>query len=611
MNPQARRWTVGLLSATLITGAGAIAGPASAAEVAPVPLVIGLKPGHDASAKLATLARLGLQGAEAQGQARKGLLAEIGAKAISVPANRVDLALALLRQDPAVAYASVDHVAKVVDVTPNDTVYAKGQPELPQLNVPAAWDTTTGTDSVVVAVVDSGVTPVGDLADQLVPGTDFVAGDNDPRDGGDFPHGTVVASLIAAKGNNGTGMAGVCWECKIMPVRVMDHTGSGPFSTIAQGIVYAAQNNADIINLSLGSPYNDPVVANAVAYANARGVLVVAAAGNDNKTSKFYPAAYPDVLSVGGTNTYNTPDVQKKSSFSNYGTNWVDVAAPGITAGMTKTGKYCHGDDTTPDDTSCGEIINGTRYYYVQGTSFASPLVAGIAGLVKSAHPTYTGWALQSAITRSTKTGTARNWTRYGLVDAAKALTMDTDARVPTIGYISPGQNAKVHGNVAIKPVGATDSWSGVMKAELYVNGKWADWAYKAPFAPTLKTGTRNGPIKVKLKVTDKAGNAAWTGERTVIADNIKPKVALTSAKKNKAKVSGTVTIKAKASDVSGISKVQLLVNGKVVATDTTAGYSLSFKVKNQAKKMNVRLRAYDKAGNYLTTAVLRTYYRA
>ncbi|GIF12354.1 S8 family serine peptidase [Actinoplanes teichomyceticus] len=595
MNPQARRWTVGLLSAALIAATGAVAGPAGAAPAAPVSLLVGLKPGYDATARLDTLARLGLQAAEARGQARTGRLAAIGAKAFEVPANRVELTLAALRRDPAVAYASVDPKAQAVDVAPNDPLFtSRNQPELGQIKVPAAWGTTTGSGSVVVAVVDTGVTEIGDLSGQVMDGIDLAGGDNFPKDEGRFPHGTVVASLIAGRGNDGRGMAGVCWQCQILPVRVLDREGNGSYSTIADGIIWAAQNGADIINLSLGGVTNGKVLADAVAYANGRGALVVAAAGNSNSSKRFYPAAYPGVLSVGGSATYGA-DYNAKASFSNYGPDWVDVAAPGLTAGMSSNGGYYYGKTNA-----------------AQGTSFAAPLVSGVAALVKSAHPNYTGWSLQNAVISSAvKPTSVRPWTRYGLVNAAKALTVGTDTRPPAAKYISPGQNARVHGNVAIKPVGVTDNWSGVQKVDLYVNGKWANWSYTSPFAPTLKTGSRNGPIRVKLRITDRAGNATWTGERTLIADNVKPKVSLGSAKKNKAKVKGTVTVTAKASDASGISKVQLLVNGKVVATDTTAGYTLKFKVKSQKKTMKIKLRAYDRAGNYTTTGVLRTYYRA
>jgi hypothetical protein len=178
------------------------------------------------------------------------------------------------------------------------------------------------------------------------------------------------------------------------------------------------------------------------------------------------------------------------------------------------------------------------------------------------------------------------------------------------VSGVSPKQSTKVHGTVTVTPTGLSDDRSGIRSVDLYLDGKFHSWDYVAPFAPKLNTAGRNGAIKVQLKVTDKAGNVRWSGTRTLLADNIKPTVSITKAPKNKAKVSGTVKVYAKASDKNGISKVQLLVNGKVVATDTTAGYKLTFKVASQKKTMKVRVRAYDKAGNvaYVTT---RTYYRA
>jgi thermitase len=601
MNRKARRLTVGLLSVALIAAVGGATGTASAADSLPVRLLVGLKAGYDPSARMTTLARLGLQGAEAQGHSRSSLLSEVGAKSLSVPNNRVATTLAALRRDPAVAYAQVDVQRHTTAVTPNDTLYAQNhQPELGQIKVPTAWEKTTGSDAVVVAVVDSGVDPVGDLAGKVLPGFDFFNYDDNPADDGAFPHGTVVSSLIASGSNNGKGMAGVCWQCQILPVKVMGPDGSGYDSDIAQGIIYAARNGAHIINMSLGGYQYDKVLADAVAYANARGVLVVASAGNENTSQKSYPAALPDVLAVGGTDT--RVGGNKRVYFSNYSTDWVDVAAPGITAGMLDSGVYCYDGTATSSCLYKGE-------YEVQGTSFSSPLVAGVAGLIKSAHPNYTGWALQRAITSSAvQSGT--KWTRYGLVDAATALTRGTDTIKPTITGVSPGQNARVHGSVAIKPLGLKDDWSGIRTVELYVGGKWHSWSYTGPsFSPTLNTGGKNGPISFQLRVWDKAGNVAWSGVRTVIADNLKPKLSVTTWPKNKAKVKGTVTVKAKASDASGISKVQLLVNGKVVATDTTAGYKLTFKVSKQKKTMKVKVRVYDKAGNYTTSSV-RTYTR-
>ncbi|WP_436523866.1 S8 family serine peptidase [Actinoplanes sp. HUAS TT8] len=584
MNRSPRRLTVGLISTALIVAAGAVAGtPASAADT-PVRVLIGLKSGYDAKARLSSLDALGLRSAEAVGQTRGALLAALGAKTVSVPQSRVSSTLAALRNDPSVAYAELDVKRKTSVVAPNDPVYTQGyQQELGRLNVPAAWATTTGSD-ITVAVVDTGVAPVGDLAGKVLPGYDFFNADSDPTDDGTFPHGTVVSSLIAATTDNGEGMAGVCWQCKILPVKALDSDGSGYDSDISQGIIYAVQHNAQIINLSLGGYGYSKTLAGAVAYANAKGVLVVAAAGNDNTSQPSYPAALPDVLAVGGTDTSKVGDY--KVSFSNYG-SWVDVSAPAITTGMFKDGSY---------------------HYGLEGTSFSTPLVSGIAALVKSVHPNYSGWSLWSSIVRSGKKGT-RNWNSFGFVDAAKALNFGTDTTAPTISRALPGQGTPVRGTVNITPDGLKDTGSGIRLVELEVNGAFHSWSYTSPsFVPKLNTAGLNGPITIRLKATDKAGNVGYSGYRQLIADNSKPKLTVTSWPANKAKVSGTITIKATATDATtGIAKVVVYVNGKVVATDPTPGYVLGVNSAKQPKSFKLQVVAFDKAGNAAYSAT-RTY---
>ncbi|MEV0896166.1 S8 family serine peptidase [Actinoplanes sp. NPDC049802] len=609
-----RRIVVGIAAAALVAGAGIVSvayasvdGPvAGSGSELPVRLIVGLRAGVDSDVDLPSLSRLGLAGADARGSVARRLLGEIRAKSIEVPGARAAAVTAALKVDPHVSYVQVDPLVKKLDVTPNDPYYTAGrQPELKQLRVPTAWDTTTGAD-VKVAVLDTGVTAVGDLAGKVLPGYDFSNQDGNASD--DEGHGTVVASLIAATPNNSAGMAGVCAQCRILPVKVLNSKGSGSHTQIAQGIIYAVKQGAKIINMSLGGYRSSAVLKDAVAWASGQGVLVVAAAGNDGKDIKSYPAAYPDVLAVGGTNTRNAGNPGERASFSNQG-SWVDVSAPAITAGMRPNGGYCWDSRescwVTVRD-SAGVVVKD--YYEIRGTSFSSPLVAGVAALVKSKNPNYSGWSLLQAITSSARKNGA--WNKYGMVDAAAALTRGTDITPPTGTGTGPAQNAKVHGNAAITPLGLKDNWSGIRAVTLYADGEWHSWDYTAPFAPVLKTAGRNGAITVQLRVHDKAGNVTWLPARTVIADNVLPTLSITKAPASKAKVKGTVKVYAKAADKSGISKVQLLVNGKVVATDTTAGYKLTFKVASQKKTMKVRVRAYDKAGNVRYTTI-RTYYRA
>ncbi len=292
-------------------------------------------------------------------------------------------AAAALAADPRVEWAEPDYLARPVDTTPNDPHFSE-QWGLTQIEAPAAWDVVTGTQTVVIAIVDSGIQEDHpDLDDHLwvnpgeiagngvdddnngyvddVHGWNFVADSNDIADGNG--HGTQVAGVAAAESDNGLGIAGVCWNCRIMPVKVMADSGVANYSDIAEGVRYAADKGAQVINLSLGGYANSNALREAVAYAADKGAVVVGGAGNDNTASPFYPAAYDGVLAVAGT-----ADDDTKAAFSDYG-DWVDLAAPAVAITTTFLG-----GDYGPAD----------------GTSLAAPFVSGLAGLIRSRWPEWT-----------------------------------------------------------------------------------------------------------------------------------------------------------------------------------------------------------------------------
>ncbi|MEK7540269.1 MAG: S8 family peptidase [Patescibacteria group bacterium] len=311
--------------------------------------------------------------------------------------------------------------------TPNDT-YFDLQWHLYQSNdldidATDAWDTTTGSTDVVVAVIDSGVdVDHVDLADNIwtntgetagngvdddgngfvddVNGWDFINNDNDPTpapngldddgdgatDGG-IVHGTHVAGLVGAAGNNGVGVSGVTWTVQIMPLRSLDDEGSGTDQSIAEAMEYAANNGANVINLSLGAYGNSTELQAGVDYAQDAGVLVVAAAGNDAtdlSSFGFYPACSTDVLGVAATNS-----ADDASSFTNYGGGCVDLAAPGSAILST-----LYTDDPTYNFTD--------DYGYLSGTSMATPVVSGAAALLKAANPTFSDSDITNALTSTT-----------------------------------------------------------------------------------------------------------------------------------------------------------------------------------------------------------------
>lgn len=243
---------------------------------------------------------------------------------------------------------------------PNDLLYTEQyQWNLPVIQTESGWDLTRGDESIVIAIVDTGVDlNHPDLKNRLVEGYNVIENNNYPDD--DNGHGTHVAGIIASETNNREGVAGITWFNKIMPVKAMESKGYGTTFDIAKGIIWAVDHGADVINLSLGNYQPSSLMKEAVTYAYEKNVVLIAAAGNDNTDQPSYPAAYPEVLGVSAVSYNGT-----RASFSNYG-DYVDVAAPGVQIPSTYFNQ---------------------QYAALSGTSMASPHVAGLAGLLLSANP--------------------------------------------------------------------------------------------------------------------------------------------------------------------------------------------------------------------------------
>ncbi|WP_127548459.1 S8 family serine peptidase [Actinoplanes sp. OR16] len=517
-------------------------------------------------------------------------LDRIGVRTVAVPRAEAAKAAAELRAKPGVAYVEEDAFVTADAVTPNDPEWSY-QTELPQITVPAAWSSTTGS-GITVAVVDTGVTWFDDIAGRLLPGRDFVNSDATATD--DHGHGTAVASLIAARGNNAKGMAGVCWSCRILPVKVLGANGSGTQSVVASGIIWAADKGAKIINASLGGTGDVKALRDAVAYAQRKGAIVVASAGNEAVSTRHYPAAYPGVIAVGGTDRnsdyFITFDPETFEIYgSNYGPDWVDVAAPWCTTAANLAG---FGTGTTADD---------YRDDFC-GTSASAPLVAGTIALQKSRTPKASNAALTYALTRTARPTEITGFTQYGEIRAARAVT-GVDAVAPRIAGAGPAQNKRFRGAITVTATGVSDSGgSGLSHAQLYANGKYVGRDNAAPYSLRYNSGKFNGNVNLQWRVWDKAGNVGYYNRR-VIADNKAPTVKITSAPKNGKKVKGTVTVKVAASDASGIARVELYINGKLIAKDAKKPYTFKIKVSRYGKKLTVKVRALDKVGNSRTTA--------
>ena len=323
-------------------------------------------------------------------------LTDIGplhAQAARVPEHAAVRVVAALQRNPHVTAVEWDAVVELdgaEGISPDDPEWYRQWGPV-KVEAPRAWSVTTGSPETVIAILDTGVAPVADLGGKLLPGRNILTGSGDTDDTNG--HGTLSAGVASAQGDNGIDVAGYCWDCSILPVKVME--SSGYMSDLAAGIVWAADNGADVISMSLSGPSGTSAVQQAVRYARDRDVSLVAAAGNNGDTTMRYPAAYAEVISVAGSTS-----ADELYTWSNHG-SWVDVAAPGQNPSTSRSG--------------------GTFLY--AGTSSATPAVAGILGLAHTlgAGAAEARQALQSGAIAMPDVAHGRidAWRTFELLDAA------------------------------------------------------------------------------------------------------------------------------------------------------------------------------------------------
>ena len=511
----------------------------------------------------------------------KGYIRQLNTHVVELPDGTDEVAtMNALKKDRKLKYVELD-MAVAPAATVSDPSYASSW-ALPKIQAPVAWDSANGS-GVTIAILDTGIDSTHpDLAPNLVPGWNVY--DNNSNTTDVNGHGTWVAGVAAMAANNAKGSAGVAWGARIMPVRIADPNAYAYWSTVAQGIYWAADNGAKVVNISYNGVSGSSTVQSAAQYLRGKGGVVIVAAGNSGGLESI--AANDSLLTVAATDQNDA-----RASFSSYGA-YVDVSAPGVSVYTTTV---------------------GGGYSSASGTSFSSPVVAGAAALMLSANSKLTP-ADVDRILKSTALdlGTA-GFDQYfgtGRIDAAKAVagaksTVVADTQAPTVSITAP-TGGKVAGVVPVDLVYSDNV--GVTRADFFVNGQLVASDSQAPFAFAWDTaGKADGSYTLSVQAFDAAGNRGTS-----------PSVAVTIGSDSTAPAIGTFnltngmtispyrqTISVTATDNQGIAKISLVIDGKEVAVAYGGSLSYSWNTRKVAKGAHaVSVRASDSAGNQASKTV-------
>lgn len=506
---------------------------------------------------------------------------------VDLPGNASETAVqAQLAHNPHLKFAELDGLLRRPAMVSNDP-YLGSEWHLNKIGAPSAWDTAQG-NGVTIAVLDTGVDASHpDLAPRLVAGWNFYANSADTSDA--YNHGTGVAGAAAAATNNGTGVAGVAGQARIMPIRISDAAGTASYSAMAQGLTYAADRGVRVANISymVGGIAS---VQSAAQYMKSKGGLVFVSAGNTGAENTA--AATTSLIPVAATDSNDL-----RAGWSTYGA-YVALAAPGV-------GIY-----TT---------TRGGGYVSESGTSFSSPVAAGVAAAVMSANPALSSSQVESILyTTALDLGAAGRdpYYGYGRVNAdaavkAALVTPAADTQAPSVAIAAPLGGSTVSGLVAVD-VSALDN-VGVTRVELRVNGATVASDLVAPFGFSWDSTTvANGAATLTALAYDAAGNVATSSSVTVtvanaVAADTTPPVVSIANPIGGTLLSGTVSVTSSATDNSGTAGlVQVLsIDGKQVASAQGGKLSYSWNTrKASAGSHTLSVTATDPAGNRSSTTV-------
>jgi len=416
-----------------------------------------------------------------------------------------DQAVRDLRARPEIEWAEREARIPPAVVTVNDPSYSS-QWFLGKIEAPAAWETTTGSPAVIIAILDTGCDPTHpDLAAKYVPGFNFY--DQNENTADVYGHGTATAGCAAAIGGNSVGVASVAWGCRIMPLRITGTDGYASTATIAQALTWAADHGARVANLSFAaSDYFS--VGSAADYFQQKGGVVTISAGNEGTVSGGQDNPY--VLTVAASTNIDTI-----ASWSNTGGN-IDVASPGTMLFVT---------------------ANGSAYNWFSGTSASAPVVAGIAALVMSANPSLSGVQVLEIIKRSSDDLGAAEWDAgfgWGRVNAGRAVAFagggstpspsatlaspsptspPGDTQAPTITITNPPNGSRIRNAQPVEIRVTVADNVGVLRVDAYLEGVAIGSSTTAPFSINWvpNTLTRKSKYNLQAQAIDAAGNTGVT----------------------------------------------------------------------------------------------------
>lgn len=565
---------------TLLAGAGLSLAANSA---------FAIEPGADwVKGRILVQPRAGLDAAEFEkvlkphgGHALKKIKG-VNVQIVELPGNASEKAVInSLRKHKYIKFAELDYILHA-DKTSND-FYTPSEWHLNKMLVSSAWDISLG-NGITVAILDTGVDATHpDLAGQLVPGWNMFDNNADTTDV--YGHGTMVAGVVGAASDNTIGVSSLAWQAKIMPVRISGTDGMASISTIADGLVWAADHGARVANISYAvSGY--ATVQNAAQYMKNKGGVTVVSAGNSGALDSS--PADDTMISVSATDSNDV-----KTSWSTYGP-FVDVSAPG--AGIWTT-------------------TRGGGYSAVSGTSFSSPATAGTVTLMLAANPKLNPVDVENLLkTTVVDLGTA-GWDQnygFGRVNtfaavqaAAQSVSRDLSAPVVSIG--SPGNNSTVSGWVSVD-ASASDN-VGVTHVDLLVNGVLVATDNASPYAFSWdSTKVADGAAQLVAYAYDAAGNYSAS---PVVMLNVKnavdttpPTVTITSPI-NGSKVSTKVLIIAEAKDNIAVANTSLYIDGMLATTVTGGSLSYNWNMRRvSAGTHTISVKAVDTSGNAATSSI-------